>query len=522
MTHTGRHRICLFVFLLLIMGVSSGGYLRHLFVGDTSASKADETVSVNSGLSLACIRQIISDADTAAADTFGLRDVWIRAYAEISWFLFRSPLSPKVVRGAGDVLYYGETLHGRPGADTFYTSMIMQAWADRISHRKALADCQGARYGFAVIPDKVTIWPLYTADLQQPPPGDRLRETVAARGLGRDFLYLKDPLVRADACEKTFYRTDTHWTHYGGWVGVSALIAHFFPDRTAAQMQPDFVNTTYRSGDLVRLMSLTGRIRESAPHVSRTDAYAENSVRQPVSGIPEPDQEMLAPFALSGSGDGTLLVISDSFFMDPDRMAAHFLAPGFSTSLYVHRLVVTDALYQKLLNRFQPDYVIEIMVERALFRGLDLVQTNLRNAALAKRYSRADTTLFNLTPATIRFLKLPGQGVQVKSDLQTNRIHIQGKRETGWIEVPVPAPVSGEVVVKLDLATDHPRYLRMEARTPAGVQSMSRFIRSDRSGPVYFRFKPGSQPVASIRLYPHAVETDLVLRTVSARCRKTG
>lgn len=105
----------------------------------------------------------------------------------------------------------------------------LQQWVKLIEHRAHRCEQMGIEYVHVNIPEKLTV---YDNKLHDPPivdwrlsPAMRLREMVQRSRYAGVWLDLVDPFRAARDETQLYYKTDTHWTPEGCFVGYNLLCA---------------------------------------------------------------------------------------------------------------------------------------------------------------------------------------------------------------------------------------------------------------------------------------------------------
>jgi hypothetical protein len=265
-------------------------------------------------------------------DHFGLRDALIGLY-----FYFNRHLDlnkrQNALRGDDGWLFdnLSRSLEMHQGLLPFVGSE-QRAWREGISKLSSSCDAPSV---VMISPNKHTVYPehlsRYPRKLSMPTRRELLMAALAAEGVA-----VADPLpslLNAKADRQVYFKTDTHWTSYGGYLGSIALV-NTLRGRgldVAAAASERMVEGTDASfvGDLPALLGETSMTFETAP------IWA---VRDPAPALGE---TRLASYDWGGFparvirtdvAGPRLLLIGDSF---SDYMLP-FLRESFSTITLVH------------------------------------------------------------------------------------------------------------------------------------------------------------------------------------------
>ncbi len=335
-----------------------------------TASTENRVLAPAPGLpdSVAAIAAWPRQADAWIADRFGLRDALIRLQARATYKLRRG--QAQVVRGAGDWLFladeFSRVSYQRSEPLSGQDAM---AWMTELGQRRAIAAAAGATYLFVAIPDKHSVYREFMpADMTVMAPLSRLQmlRPAAQMGAGPAYLDLEPLLVDAKAAGLVYYRTDSHWTPYGAWVGYAAIA-----DRLAELGRPlaprpvlgyaDFPQGDVTTGDLARMMAVS--LTERAPGAPVTGSPCGGTTQAfPLKPL-EPFFEHATQRSLCPAAKGRALVLHDSFMIG----LMPYLSTGFAEVVYVWAKAPLP-LFRALVERIRPDVVIEERAER-YFRG---------------------------------------------------------------------------------------------------------------------------------------------------------
>lgn len=220
-------------------------------------------------------------------------------------------------------------------------------------YRNSWLEQRGVAYLVVFAPDKQSIYPEHL------PPGYqevvKSHNTRLDRFLGSqpdvNILDLRLALLGAKSEGLLYARYDTHWNQRGAYLAYIAIIDRLIPHFPSLSHLPEEnlrPGEFARSGDLARLMSLEDEMIETLPRlaVPRRDRCAE----QVEQNITRCDGHPLR-----------VLMFHDSF----GEALKHFMSETFGEIMFVQGRF-DPAEHQSLIDRFQPDLVIDEIVERWL------------------------------------------------------------------------------------------------------------------------------------------------------------
>ncbi|MEO8346643.1 MAG: hypothetical protein ABI607_13210 [Betaproteobacteria bacterium] len=308
--------------------------------------------------------------ERAFSDRFGGRDRLIRLHhASLLEYFGVSALATVLPGNAGWYYWLGEDglsldRHYR-GVAAFPQTLVDGTVAELIRRRDWLA-ARGIAYIVAVVPEKFTIYPenlpAWIARSTQPTPYDRV--VAGLKGSAVTFIDLRPELRAAKARDRVYYLTDSHWNYLGATVGYDAIMREVrralspakLPQVVPAQRPPYVPGVDYYSGDLVGMLGLPGRIRED--DVAPLGKILRDPASRCARRVDLPRQADVDTYACDSPGLPRAVVLRDSMAIPLIPM----LAENFSRTVFVSGRSLDTAL----IEREQPDVVIEEMVERAL------------------------------------------------------------------------------------------------------------------------------------------------------------
>ena len=179
----------------------------------------------------------------------------------------------------------------------------------------------------------------------------------------------------------TYYKTDTHWNQYGGYLGYVELMKSLKQKdsqlKSVELTAKDFIQQSTGGGDLARFLSAEKFVKDLdySPLLPDQGNVIESeylSGKVVYKGEPKmdsaPEEWLLVsnPHALNKS---RVLVLRDSF----DTVVSRYMTRTFSQTLQKHYSYVSKEDLKKIVAEFQPDLVIVLMVERALVEPIAIL-----------------------------------------------------------------------------------------------------------------------------------------------------
>lgn len=159
-----------------------------------------------------------------------------------------------------------------------------------------------------------------------------------------ELIYPKDVLVNNRKIENTYYKYDTHWNYYGGYLGTIELMKNIDSEFEIPKIRLEKMEY---AGDLAN-MNLTSKLTNKEPIVK--GFY--DDIKFSCEEKPE--------FKYCNSNDPiydkTILFVGDSF----RNATIQYLAKLYKNSIFVHR----DYFDKKIINDYNIDIVVYEVVER--------------------------------------------------------------------------------------------------------------------------------------------------------------
>ena len=304
-------------------------------------------------------------------DNFGFRKTLMGWNSIIRVKYLQSSPTPNVVLGKDNWLFYGQSVSDYRGLTPFTDEQLLSIQRDLEEQRDWLAE-RGTYYLVVVAPNKETVYPEYLpGSVRVVNQERRLDQLLGYLRLHSNMpiLDLREALLQAKDSFPVYYRTDTHWNDYGGFVGYSEIMKQLSTHFPGIQLPSpsDYevsIEPSHRSGDLSDMLSMhDALVDEETPRVVLNVNTLSN-------------QEKLA----------RAIVIRDSFIvaMRP-YLSAHFDemtecqgANGFDYSMIDGR--PTDVVIYELVERSLSELVPSYFPSRAQDISLPPASTSVTSS----------------------------------------------------------------------------------------------------------------------------------------------
>ena len=168
--------------------------------------------------------------ETWINDNIGFRDIFMKIYANLKFKILGIVTSDKVQKGRDEWYFYtlDHNIEIASGAyPNFDEKMLSAICEQQLRIQKKLRE-QGIEYVLILPPSKVSVYPekLLSGDYGLcKTPVDILADYLEEHS-DLKVVRVKDALLDAKqkGTEQLFFKTDTHWTEYGAYVGYRAVI----------------------------------------------------------------------------------------------------------------------------------------------------------------------------------------------------------------------------------------------------------------------------------------------------------
>ena len=242
-----------------------------------------------------------------------------------------------------------------------YSEGEADAWIDGVETLKSMS-C-GKPFAVLVVPNKHTIYPEHLTDYPRRLSGETRLETLESspRANSINFIRIRDELLRAKKDEQVYYKTDTHWTLYGGYLAYQKIMETYRQlGLVAGLVNAERLGKNgvrQHNGDIYGLLGVEGKPEEVDDWIIQQ--------RRPVlkrENTPAYEWESFEAYQMTMTLEEkpSLLIFGDSFA----NMLIPFLQQSFGKITYAHHRNVNPPV--RLLASCDYDAVLFQMVERTL------------------------------------------------------------------------------------------------------------------------------------------------------------
>jgi hypothetical protein len=178
--------------------------------------------------------------DTYFSENFGLRPLYISAYAGLNYYLLGHSVNEQVIPGKNGWLYFDKTVPDYTG-ETLWTEYEIEKLVRILQIQKDWLAEKGIDFIFMPVPNKNTVYPEYMPKRYGEKKAKNL-ELLRAAFETSDILYI-DLLTLFEKENTTLYqKKDTHWNGYGAVLALEEILKAVNEDN-----QDDKINQTIRS-----------------------------------------------------------------------------------------------------------------------------------------------------------------------------------------------------------------------------------------------------------------------------------
>ena len=304
------------------------------------------------------------------SDHFGFREKLTRAYFKNINKLGRQSSIDDVTFGQENWLFLGSTKPGYVGYGdpiggamnvNLFTQKELENYAEPIIATNDWLKKQGIAYIFVIAPNKHSIYfdklPDYVTKKNKISAIDQL-VTYLHEHTDVVVVDLRQALIEGRKKHQVYYRSDTHWNHYGANIAQHEIIQkvkEIFPEKISPMLLTDhqFEMNTKDDGDLAKLASI--------------EAFSEPSP-QPI--FEETCNTYIELYSAKEASNYTTtcntqklktIIYRDSFF----TALQPYFSKKFLSATYIQERISQASLVEQLEEN-KPDIVINEVVERGI------------------------------------------------------------------------------------------------------------------------------------------------------------
>jgi hypothetical protein len=298
------------------------------------------------------LKEYIAGLEACFNDHFGFRKRLIHWHNNWKYHLFRDQIGTEVIIGRDDWLFYtdGDMVEHYRGVRQF-TPQDLLDWQRLLEHRRNWLAQRGIKYLFIVAPDKQSVYPEQLPTwLTKVRPDTKLDQFLAYMRAHStvDVLNLRPALRDARRIAPTYFKTDTHWNLFGGFVACQEIVKDL--SKLQPELQPpslesfELENKLTSGGDLANLLGL-----------DNSEITEDNTILM-VQKTNLPTLEITTNTTKNPKARESVIIFHDSF----GNAIKPFLGSSFGKVVYMGQ----QELDAGLIEREKPNIVISEIVER--------------------------------------------------------------------------------------------------------------------------------------------------------------
>ena len=424
-------------------------------------------------------------------DHFTFRDslIFLGNFIRLN-YLSSSP-NPKVIIGKEDWLYYrgdvSNLTEGYSLSSPLTKEQLISLQLYLEAKRNWLAD-KGIRYLFVVAPDKQSVYPefLPVNYFSEGRLLDQLIDHLRANS-DVDVLDLRDALRRAKADHPVYFKTDTHWNEYAGFIACNVILqrlgASFPALRPLSLADYEITSQKVKGRDMADMLAMGDLFKEDAPKMSKTSPkvwYGCDLKYELPGAVKIGGSDYFATERMTYPKDRLprVVVFGDSF----SRYLLPYFSESFGRAVFLHIWDSSPAAQKTAILNEMPDIVIDEIVERLLKRMLaEPVAQFFANSDGSKLFDVSTSTVSLVNSETNYAGIIPlyqvSAAVKTSGKLQALELHSTG--DDPVVQLPsFSYPADKQLVIKIDMTAQQDTLLQLYYMTSDSPQySESKSIR---------------------------------------------
>lgn len=288
-------------------------------------------------------------------DHLPFRDAMITGYSGALYYGFNTSTSRDVIVGKDGWLFYNKISDGDPVScykgTNLFTDKELKQIADNLVKSAAALEAEGREFVLFIVPNKERIYPEFMPDYFGAPADEyAVKQLIEYLEENTDInvVYAYDALMshkNEGEIRELFYKGDTHWRHYGAYIGSKELlnaVGRDIPDSLSVKLEE--FELTHDDNDLSMLLHL------------------EQFQKEPIYIIPGTEHANTDP----GGPEGRCYVMMDSLY----NFMQGYVASQFEDHLCeITSYSIPDQSAR--IREYDPDVVVMELGERHIQLLLD-------------------------------------------------------------------------------------------------------------------------------------------------------
>ena len=201
-----------------------------------------------------------TEVDDFLADNLAYRQHLLNWYSKLRYAVLGTSPSKKALIGKQGWLYFGNGngIANARGQDEMSDAEAI-AWSKNVLTTAQLVESYGGVFKVVIVPDKPQVYPEHLPDHVIYNKSRRRANKLidVSRKAGLDVIDLLPTLLENKSPEQLYDKSDTHWTHEGGYLAYLEIMRELNLELPLAKKEDFRVLTSNNySGDLARLLNL--------------------------------------------------------------------------------------------------------------------------------------------------------------------------------------------------------------------------------------------------------------------------
>lgn len=295
-------------------------------------------------------------------DQFGFREEIIQTFNKILWSFGQSPVS-HVIRGKDDWLFLRvkDPLLTQHKHKNITIHAILQRRIDYADRMNTMLTERGVPYRHLVASNKMSVYSEHLPAVFKLTDVDATLQAFKQKIRPEQahlFLFTDEVVAQQEAAGETrplYFKNDTHWNDLGAYRAFQAVLQSFDATTRNKLFSPPehgFGKHTKYSGDLAQYVGLNEYLRAEEPYVKIAECARPSNAKKLHWNV---------SLSSCNVNNTKALLIGDSFMTNFYTYVSESVG-----HVYLVKQKISRIRLQELIDEYQPDVVIEEVVERSL------------------------------------------------------------------------------------------------------------------------------------------------------------
>ncbi len=330
------------------------------------------------------MKYFFSKLELFVGDRLAFREDLLQLNADLNLIMGRSSNPDKVIIGKQGWLFLGngfnETINQYRGITRLNEKQLKSLKA-YFSDIQDFTKSRNIEFLILIPPEKHAIYPEFLPDYLAQKGISPLDQLMKNKG-NLNIIELSKPYYKSKTCSKTllFYKTDTHWNQYGGYLGynefMNRLPERFTKDHIFLYATDFKTITCLVDRDLPILLKGGFKFPETEPICTKNLGTTKLKIKNITTNSDWVDLNpnvcvdiFKRPVVKNAQKKGKLLLFGDSF----SNYLSNYLNNSFNEVIYVNYLKTDSLILSSILEQYKPDVFLFEMVERNLLNPINML-----------------------------------------------------------------------------------------------------------------------------------------------------